>query len=58
MYKSSALRNKIAHRMGASQSPTKNMVSHIHVKRSCRNRIQMTPVNSNGKGANLPCGQR
>ena len=58
MYKSSALKNKIAHRMGASQSPTKNIVSHIHVKRVRRNRIQMMPVNPNGKGANPPCGQR
>ena len=58
MHKSNALKNKgIANRMGVSESKTKNMLSHIHVKRGCRNCIQAMLIHTNGNEARPPCGQ-
>jgi hypothetical protein len=59
MHKSNALKNKgIANGMGASESKTMNMVSHIHVKRGSRNCIHAVLIHTNGKEARPPCGQR
>jgi hypothetical protein len=54
-----ALRDKnVVNRMRATESISKNTVSHIRLKLIYRNRAKSTLIHRNGKGARPPCGQR